>query len=198
MESGFPLERLDEDFFNESGCSVAVRPEARCLCRAWLDVDPGHVVWDIGAGTGSVSLVSALRTPRAHYVALEKSPEHYRILGRNIRRLGVHNVEPRLGEAPEALADLPSPDRVYLGGTGGRIGRIAGALASVLGPSARLVASFVIDRNYAVCRSNLDRFGFRITGRTLEFGSSRSGEGPDEVHFLEAHRPVTRRFSSKL
>lgn len=181
---------LEDEFFNHAGCSLAVRPEARRLCRNWLQVQSGHQVWDIGAGTGSVALVSALRNPRAHYFALEKSPAHYRTLCRNIRRLGLKNVQPWLGEAPRALQDLPSPDRVYLGGTGGRVNQITRTLVSLLNPTDRLVASFTIDRNYARCRNLLRDSGFRTTNLTIHFDPFDS----HTVHFLMARPTEGQRF----
>lgn len=179
---------LSKDFFNAPGCSVAVRPQVRELCLDALGVQPGNVVWDVGAGSGSVSLVSALRHPEARYYCLEKSSCHYRTLARNVLRLGTTNVIPCSGEAPEVLDALPRPDRIYLGGSGGRIESIVPVLRDRLTPSGRLVATFLGAENFAVGRDCFDRSLFRVVSRTVYFDDRDFGDGGtgEAVHFLLA------------
>ncbi len=76
----------------------------------------GELLWDVGAGSGSVAVEWLRSGSRMRAVAVERAPERAARAGRNARRLGVPELEVRLGEAPGALADLPAPDAVFVGG----------------------------------------------------------------------------------
>ena len=122
--------RLPEGLPEESFVTLRDRPgmitkaEVRVLALWKLRVRPGHVVYDIGAGTGSVSVELGLLAPGARIFAVERRPEAAAVLRENLRRAGVGGVHVVLGEAPEALEDLPEADRVFVGGSGGRLREI--------------------------------------------------------------------------
>jgi precorrin-6Y C5,15-methyltransferase (decarboxylating) CbiT subunit len=197
VESDDPARKLNlgESFFNAPGCSLAVRPRAREICLNALGVRPGDIVWDIGAGTGSVSLVSALRHREARYYALEQSVTPFRTLCRNVRRLGRTNVIPCFGRAPEDLPLLPRPDRVYLGGTGGRTRSIVPALRDRLIPDGCFVASFLREEHVAIGRTYFDRTRFRVHSFSIRFDRRKtSQETAEEIYFLVASGRKRRRF----
>lgn len=106
---------LPESEFEHRG-DMITKKETRALVLARLGPGPGDLIWDVGAGSGSVAIECARLG--AATVAVERDGESCDHIRRNTAR---HNVSVRLveGEAPDALQDLPDPDAVFIGGTGG-------------------------------------------------------------------------------
>jgi precorrin-6B C5,15-methyltransferase / cobalt-precorrin-6B C5,C15-methyltransferase len=116
------------------------KADVRALSLVRLRVRPGDVVWDVGAGSGSVSIEAAgLCAPSGVVYAIEYRPDQQACIAENIDRFGVVNVVRVPGEAPAALADLPDPDGVFVGGSGGRVESILETTLARLRPGGRLV-----------------------------------------------------------
>ena len=98
--------------------------EVRVCALAQLGVRRGDVVWDIGAGTGSVSVELALLASDGEVWAVERNEEACALIARNRVRFGAYGVHLAPGEAPEVLDALPTPDAVFVGGSGGRMDEI--------------------------------------------------------------------------
>lgn len=92
--------------------------EVRTLAIARLNVQPASIVWDIGAGSGAVSIEAAQLARSGKVYAIEPDPEDCLLVRENATSFGVSNVEVVSGRAPEAFANLPDPDCVFIGGTG--------------------------------------------------------------------------------
>ena len=109
----------EEAFEHRSG--MITKPEIRALVLARLGPGPGDLVWDVGAGSGSIAIECSRLGAAA--VAIERDPESCARIRENATRHGacVRIVE---GEAPEALRDLPEPDAVFIGGSGGNFEEI--------------------------------------------------------------------------
>ena len=118
------------------------KEEVRALALSKLRLEEHHVVWDVGAGTGSVSVECALSCPAGRVYAVEKKAEALALLAENRARFGADNLEIVAGTAPEALADLPAPDRVFLGGTSGSLEEILQVVFHK-NPAARVVCTAV-------------------------------------------------------
>lgn len=106
---------------------LMTKREIRVLVLGELALSPQQVVWDIGAGTGSVSIEIARLCPNSQVYAIEKTAVGYGLIAQNCRRFGVDNIKAILGAAPEALANLPVPDRIFIGGSGGNLSQILNA-----------------------------------------------------------------------
>jgi precorrin-6Y C5,15-methyltransferase (decarboxylating) len=104
------------------------KAEVRAVTLSKLRLAPHGVLWDVGAGCGSISIEAALLMPRGTVYAIERDPEQRACLAQNIARHGASNVQVVAGEAPDALAGLPTPDCVFAGGTGGRIAELLDCL----------------------------------------------------------------------
>jgi precorrin-6Y C5,15-methyltransferase (decarboxylating) len=104
----------EEEFEHRSG--MLTKAETRALVLSRLGPGPGDLIWDVGAGSGSVAIECARLGGGA--IAVERDPESCARIRRNAGR---HSVQVQLveGEAPEALRALPEPDAVFIGGTGG-------------------------------------------------------------------------------
>jgi precorrin-6Y C5,15-methyltransferase (decarboxylating) len=120
---------------------LITKRDIRIQILADLDLRPGQVVWDIGAGTGSVSVEINRLCPTAQVYAIEKTAAGHGLIRQNRDRLGNANLHPIYGSAPAALADLPHPDRIFIGGSGGQLAAILDHCAQRLGPQGRIVVA---------------------------------------------------------
>ena len=116
----------DEDVLR--GQTPMTKASVRHECVIRLGLREGDVVYDIGSGTGSVALEIAALDPSLTVYAFEKNEKACGLIRENIRRLHAGNVDLIEGEAPEAFADTRTPDRVFIGGSGGRLPEILAAL----------------------------------------------------------------------
>ncbi len=114
------------------------KEEVRSLALSKLRLEEHHVVWDVGAGTGSVSVECALSCPAGRVYAVEKKDAALALLAENKARFHAVNLEIVAGTAPEALTNLPAPDRVFLGGTSGSLEEILQVVFHK-NPAARVV-----------------------------------------------------------
>ncbi len=115
--------------------------EVRAMALAEMDLGPSSTVWDIGAGSGSVSIEAAQIAKDGKTFAIEMDPDDHLLIRSNAQRFGVKNLVPVLGRAPEAWAELPDPDAIFVGGSGREIARIIELAYERLRPSGRLVAN---------------------------------------------------------
>lgn len=117
----------DEDFQRTQKKERPVpmtKSEVRAVVLSKLRPCADSVCWDVGAGTGSVSIELARLCPRGRVYGIEQNPRAIALLKENRSRLQVENLELVEGSAPEALANLPAPDRVFIGGSSGKLQEI--------------------------------------------------------------------------
>ena len=112
----------DADF--ERGETPMTREEVRSVILDRLELRPGAVFWDIGAGTGSVSAAAALACPEAEVHAVECDPAALALLDRNRERFRLHNMAIHPGRALSVLDALPNPTHVFVGGSGGELSEL--------------------------------------------------------------------------
>ena len=114
----------DEAFLQSKPKQGLLTPaEVRALALAELDLGPASIVWDIGAGSGSVAIEAAQIAAAGTTYAIEMDPDDHALIIANAERFGVRNLVPVLGRAPDAWAALPDPDAIFVGGSGREIGR---------------------------------------------------------------------------
>ncbi len=118
---------------------LMTKREVRSLVLGELELQPGQIIWDIGAGTGSVSIEMARLFPDATIYAVEKTAAGTHLIEQNIHRFQVKNVISIHGEAPEILHRLRSPHRIFIGGSGGQINEILGLCSLRLIPGGKIV-----------------------------------------------------------
>ena len=178
----------DELFLHSQPRRGLITPmEVRAMALAQLDLGPSSTVWDVGSGTGSVSIEAAQLASSGRVYAIEMDAADYNMLLENTRRFGVSNVYPVLGEAPRAWDDLPEPDAVFIGGTGRAVSDLADAAWQRLRPGGRLVAS-VSSMEYVVAlQKQLIERG--IEPQTLMIQLSRSTYQLEQLR-LEAANPT--------
>ncbi len=135
----------DDAFAHRNG--LITKADIRALCLSRLALRETDTVWDIGAGSGAVSIEMAEQAWRGRVFAIEKDVDCLCYLHENIVRFGVLNVEIVAGEAPAALTGLPAPSAVFLGGSSGQLPGILDTVAQAAVPGCRVVATFAIMEN---------------------------------------------------
>ena len=139
--------------------------ELRATALAKLMPHPGALLWDVGAGCGSIGIEWMRSANHARAVALEPSPERRAMAARNAAKLGVPDLDIRDLAAPEGLAGLPAPDAVFLGGG---ISELAiAAAADALLDGGRLVAHAVTLESEAMLSAAYARHGGELVRLTV-------------------------------
>jgi len=119
------------------------REEIRVVTLAKARLDPGMIIWDVGSGTGSISVEAARLASGGRVFAVERSPEGLELTRKNAEHFGLDNITVVAGEAPGALGSLPSPHRVFVGGSGGNLSAVIDIVETKLLPGGRLVINAV-------------------------------------------------------
>jgi precorrin-6Y C5,15-methyltransferase (decarboxylating) len=132
-----------DDVFAQSRpkSGLITQAEVRAVGLAQLDLQPASIVWDIGAGSGSVSIEAAQLAEKGTVYAIEQDVADYHLIVANAEAFGVTNIKAIHGTAPAVLAGLPNPDAVFVGGTGKEVARLLQAAYEALQPGGRMVVN---------------------------------------------------------
>ena len=162
--------------------------EVRAVSLYSLGLRQDSVVWDIGAGTGSISVEAALIANQGQVYAVERDTDSLPLLQANVSRWGSGNIHIVDGEAPGALEGLPNPDSVFVGGSGGNLTSILEYAASRLNPGGSIVVNLaVIERTQEAYRLLK---GLGLNAELTQVTSARGKEMPDGAVRLESLNPV--------
>ncbi len=131
----------------DKGLITKLEVRAVSLARMQLRVD--SIVWDIGAGSGSVGLEAARLCSQGHVYAIEKNEQDLAIIKQNVQRMAIHNYQIVSGRAPAQLDSWPDPDAVFIGGSGGELETLIKLCMQRLTSGGRLVMNFVTLENLA-------------------------------------------------
>jgi precorrin-6Y C5,15-methyltransferase (decarboxylating) len=147
-----------DDVFAQSRpkTGLITQAEVRAVALAQMDLQPGDVAWDVGAGSGSVAIEMAQLVAPGVVYAIEQDSADFHLIQANLETFGVQNVKPVFGTAPAVFANLPAPDALFVGGNGGEIARLLEASYAALRPGGRLVSNVgtleMISATYAVLK----------------------------------------------
>lgn len=169
------------------GQAPMTKREIRSVALSMLAVRFDDVLWDVGAGTGSVSVEMALQADHGHVYAVEKKEEAVALLCQNRHKHGAWNLTCVQGEAPQALEPLPAPDAVFIGGSGGELDEIMG-LALRKNPSARIVVTAVTLETLTLAREAFKRHSL-ANQEVVQVAVSRA-ETVSSYHMMKAQNPV--------
>jgi len=155
---------------------LITKNEVRAAVIHRLRLPEEGVFWDIGAGSGSISIEAARLFPGLRVFACEKNREEQANIRANIDTFQATNITPVCGEAPAALTPLPEPDRVFVGGSGGQLEQIINKAVSRLAKHAIIVVSAVTEATANAAPMLLHQAGLRVETATISV--SRSGYPP--------------------
>src|SRR5213078_3473073 len=115
-----------DDLFAQSRpkSGLLTQAEVRAIALAQLRIQPASVVWDIGAGSGSVAIEAAQLAEPGMVYAIEQDVADYHLIVANAQTFGVQNLTAIHGTAPAVFTDLPAPDAIFVGGTGHEVARV--------------------------------------------------------------------------
>ena len=151
----------DSEFFQRyPQKGLITKMEVRVISLAKLKLDEESVLWDIGAGSGSLSIEAALMARHGKVFAIEKNPLDVQNIKQNIEKFGVNNIEIIPVYAPEGLGALPDPDAIFIGGSGGRLKHILDYVCPRLKPSGSLIMNAASVENLSVAMAVLKKSGW--------------------------------------
>ncbi len=189
---------LAEDNFDHEN-SVITKPEVRAIVLSKLQLADQHVLWDLGAGSGSIAVEAALFIRTGSIVAVEKDARRVEQIRSNGQRFGVENLKIVQADLPDGLSRLPRPDRIFIGGGGRQIRKIIREAAELLKPRGVLVVNTVLIASLEAANRELGKLGFdpdvvqvQINrGRAMPWGSRLAAENP--VWIISGKKPSTKK-----
>lgn len=174
----------DEAF--ERGDVPMTKQEVRAAVLAKLAVRPEDILWDVGAGTGSVSVELALAAPRGRVYAVECRPEGCALIKANREKFRTRNLVLVEGLAPAALSDLPAPDAVFIGGSKGSLAAIVDA-ALDKNPDARICVSAIALESLSAAVTALTAKGRTVQVSQIAVSRAKAVGG---LHLMMAQNPI--------
>lgn len=174
----------DEAF--ERGDVPMTKQEVRAAVLAKLAVRPEDILWDVGAGTGSVSVELALAAPRGRVYAVECRPEGCALIKANREKFRTRNLVLVEGLAPAALSDLPAPDAVFIGGSKGSLAAIVDA-ALDKNPDARICVSAIALETLSAVVAALTAKGRTVQVSQIAVSRAKAVGG---LHLMMAQNPI--------
>lgn len=174
----------DEAF--ERGDVPMTKQEVRAAVLAKLAVRPEDILWDVGAGTGSVSVELALAAPRGRVYAVECRPEGCALIKANREKFRTRNLVLVEGLAPAALSDLPAPDAVFIGGSKGSLAAIVDT-ALDKNPDARICVSAIALESLSAAVAALTAKGRTVQVSQIAVSRAKAVGG---LHLMMAQNPI--------
>lgn len=178
------------------------KSEVRSVSLTKLKLDQNSVCYDIGAGTGSVSVEMALRASQGQVYAIEKKEDALNLLKANKEKFALDQMQIIAGTAPEAMEDLPAPTHAFIGGSSGNLDKIIDLLLTK-NPQVRIVINCITLETVSEaisCIRKLEEFGAdkEWESEVVQLAVSRAknigryhmmmGENPIYIITVQAHK----------
>lgn len=162
------------------------KQEVRAAALAKLAAEPADTLWDVGAGTGSVSVELALAAPEGQTFAVERKPEACGLIRANREKFSAWNLQLIAGRAPDALRELPPPDGVFIGGTQGGMAEIVDIILQK-NANARICVTAIALETLSAAVAALTEHG--LSAHVTQIAVSRS-KPAGKLHLLTANNPI--------
>ncbi|KAF0219340.1 MAG: precorrin-6Y C5 15-methyltransferase / precorrin-8W [Geobacteraceae bacterium] len=182
----YPLLGIDDEEF-VTAKKLITKQEVRAVTLAKLRLQDDLVMWDIGAGSASVSIEASNLMPNGKIFALEKNPQYLAFIRENLKKFVARNVILIEAFAPEGLDALPDPDRVFVGGSGGMLEEIIEAVDRRLRPEGVIVLNAVTLDTLTKSVEFLEDHGYNVEVTCVNIAKTR---GLTEYKMFDAHNPV--------
>jgi len=166
---------------------LVTQAEVRSIALAQLDIRSTSIVWDIGAGSGSVAIEAAQLAHLGTVYAIEPEPADIALIQANAEEFGVPNVRALQGRAPEVLATLPEPDAIFVGGTGRQVDLVLSEAYSRLIQGGSMAVNVATIEGLATAYHTLKNLAGEV--RILNISFARGIEQMDRLRF-EAINPT--------
>jgi precorrin-6Y C5,15-methyltransferase (decarboxylating) len=182
----YPLIGIDDDEFQTSK-KLITKQEVRAVTLAKLQLQDDLVMWDIGAGSSSVSIEASNLMPSGRIFAIERNPQCIGFINENLKKFCTRNVKLIEAYAPEGLEDLPDPDRVFIGGAGGQLEEIIDAVARRLKTEGVIVLNAITLDTLTKSVEYLEDHGYTVEATCVNIAKTRN---LTEYRMFEAQNPV--------
>ena len=182
----YPLIGIDDEEFQTSK-KLITKQEVRAVTLSKLQLQDDLVMWDIGAGSGSVSIEASNLLPNGRIFALERNPQCVAFINENLQKFCTRNVKLIEAYAPDGLEDLPDPDRVFIGGAGGKLEEIIDLVDKRLKPEGLIVLNAVTLDTLTKSVEFLEDHGYFVEATCVNISKTRK---LTEFKLFEAHNPV--------
>jgi precorrin-6Y C5,15-methyltransferase (decarboxylating) len=166
---------------------LITKPEIRAITLSKLRLEPHHTLWDLGAGSGSISIEAALFLKKGKIFAVEQNPVRIENIQNNKKQFNARNLKIIQAALPKGLSRLPRPDRIFIGGGGKDLKTIITAGAKHLKPAGRMVINTVLIPNLQVAKTTLSQLKFET--EVIQVQINRSRQMPWAERF-EAQNPI--------
>ncbi|MBN1930190.1 MAG: precorrin-6y C5,15-methyltransferase (decarboxylating) subunit CbiE [Desulfobacterales bacterium] len=180
-------------YTHENG--LITKAEVRAVTLSKLQLMPEHVLWDLGAGSGSIAIEASLFVTKGKIFAVEKKSDRIAQIQCNQNRFGAKNLQIIQAVLPKGLEDLPRPDRVFIGGGGRNLEKIIRAADSYLKNNGKIVINTVLLPNIDTALQTLKSLGFKTDiiqiqtcrGQSMPWGERLKSENP--VWIISGEKP---------
>ncbi len=166
---------------------LITKEEVRVIALAKLQLRHDMTLWDIGAGSGSISVEADHLLPNGRIFAVEKNPQCLQFIRQNLKKFNTRNVSLVEGEAPDGLETLPDPDRVFIGGSGGNLYEILHAVDGRLPAGGRVVLNAITLDTLTAATEFFENAGYQVEVATVNIARTRP---LSDYKMFEAHNPV--------
>lgn len=175
----------DEEFATIK--KLITKEEVRVVTLAKLKLRHDMCLWDVGAGSGSVSIEADHLLPNGRIFAIERNEQCVDFIKQNLRKFNARNITLVEGDAPECLENLPDPDRVFIGGSGGNLWKILEAVDARLLAEGRIVINSVTLDTLTAATEFFDNAGYQVEVTTVNISRTRP---LTDYKMFEAYNPV--------
>ena len=182
----YPLIGIDDDEFHTSK-KLITKLEVRAVTLAKLQLQDDLVLWDIGAGSCSVSIEASNLMPGGRIFAVEKNAQCVGFITENLKKFCARNIKLIEAFAPDGLDDLPDPDRVFIGGAGGKLDEIIDVVSQRLRQDGVVVINAVTLDTLTRAVEFLEDHGFTVEATCINVAKTRN---LTEYKMFEAQNPV--------
>lgn len=183
----------DEEF--SAVKKLITREEVRVISLAKLQLRHDMTLWDIGAGSGSISVEADHLLPNGRVFAVERNPQCLHFLRENLGKFNTRHVALVEGEAPDCLETLPDPDRVFIGGSGGNLWEILETVDGRLPAEGRVVVNAVTLDTLTAAIEFFENAGYELEVTTVNIARTHP---LTDYKLFEAHNPVFVLSADKL
>lgn len=174
----------DEKFIR--GRVPMTKSEVRAVSLSKLELRQDCVVYDIGAGTGSVSVEAALAVPKGRVYAIEQKQEALELLEANKEKFGTGNLVIVAGKAPGVMDQLPAPDHAFIGGTSGEMEAVIRLLYEK-NPQVRIVINIIALETLAQVMGILKKMEIEAEIVSVQIAKAKTVGG---YHLMQGQNPV--------
>lgn len=183
---------LTEDEFSSQG-GLITKDEVRAVALHKLRLPHEGVLWDVGAGTGSVSIEARRMSPGLLVYAIEKDAARLKDMADNIRRHSAGAINVVQGQAPDALAALPAPDRVFIGGSGSALAGVMDRVLDVMEHGIVVVSAITLESLTEACaifkaRGVAHSITSLLVARSRELGGREYLRAENQIYLIKGDK----------